>query len=342
MFYLNNKTLCFLLSYIGLLDLALWIILLAHPGNIMISSTAFLCVRGIYCAAAFLFIKYTIKLDNPILLGLFSSILFFLFGIIGLFVMYFVFNAIAESSSQAATLYHIDKEEGEGTSTPDIAGGPAPIKFDELREVAPLADGMTDADTKLRIATIHAIEETDSTRLFNVLVDSRKDQAKEVQYFAHEALKKASDFYMNKIKKCMDIINKSEPRYENFKELADLYAELAHKNIEHPILVSFYRKEAIKYYSDLLTNFQEHRDAILSNIIPVLYENGDFKECIQYCDKLYRAPKLSTISIEFKARCLFQMRDMNSLRKLAQQEKQSNIPAINHFNEVSALGSTHG
>ncbi len=256
--------------------------------------------------------------------------------------MYFVFNAIAESSSQSATLYHIDKEEGEETSSSDIAGKPTSINFNELREVAPLADGMTDADTKLRIATIHAIEETDSTGLFNVLVDSRKDKAKEVQYFAHEALKKASDFYMNKIKKCMDIINKTEPHYENFKELADLYAELAHKNIEHPILINFYRKEAIKYYSDLLINFQEHQDAILSSIIPVLYEKGDYKECIQYCEMLYGSSELSINSIEYKARCLFRIRDMDSLKKFAQQEKQSNVPAINYFNEVSALGFTYG
>lgn len=342
MFFLNNKTLCLLLSYIGLLDLLLWIILWAHPGNMTISSTAFLGIRSLYCAAVFLFIKHKIKLDNPVLLGLFSSILLFLFGIMGLFVMCLVFKALTESSSQSAMLYHIDKEEGEETAASDNTGVPASINFDELRQVAPLADGMTDADTKLRIATIHAIEETDSTRLFNVLVDSRKDKAKEVQYFAHEALKKASDFYMNKIKKCMDSINKSEPRYEDFKELADLYAELAHKNIEHPILVNFYRKEAIKYYSDLLKNFQEHRDAILSSIIPVLYENGDYKECIQYCEKLYGVPELSTISIEFKARCLFRIRDIDTLKKFAQQEKQSKVLAINYFNEVSALGLTHG
>ncbi|MEA1949269.1 MAG: hypothetical protein U9N83_18460 [Thermodesulfobacteriota bacterium] len=290
----------------------------------------------------FLLVRYKLRHEDAMLLGLFTSILFYFFGIIGLSGMYFVFNTMAKPSAQKASLYHIDKEEGEETPDSIVSDQPISIRFDELREVAPLADGMTDDDTIIRIAAISAIEETDSTHLFNILTDSRKDTAKEVQYSAHEALKKISDAYMKKIRKLTDVINKSGPDYETFKELADLYAELAHKNIEHPILVRFYRQEAIKYYSDLLKNYQQHRNAILAGLIPVLYENSDYKECIKYCEELYKDPELCSKSIEFKARCLFKIRDIRSLEQFMQKQRNSNLAAINNFIELSEYGLYDG
>jgi hypothetical protein len=342
MFFINNLIFCFLLSFIGLLDVSIWTIVLIHPGNIVVSPIVFLSVRGVFSIILFLLVKYKLKHESAMFLGLFTSIIFYFLGIIGLSGMYFVFNTVAEPSAQKASLYHIDKEEGEETPDSIVSDQPISIRFDELYEVAPLADGMTDDDTVIRVAAISAIEETDSTQLFSVISDSRKDTAKEVQYFAHEALKKVSDAYMKKIKELIDDINKSGSSYETFKELADLYADLAHKNIEHPILVRFYRQEAIKYYSDLLKNYQQHRNAILEGLIPVLYENGDYKECIKYSEELYQDPELSSKSIEFKARCLFKMRDIRTLEQFIQNQKNSNLVSINNFIELSEYGLNDG
>ena len=195
--------------------------------------------------------------------------------------------------------------------------------------------GLADDKTIVRIATIQAMENLDDTNIFSLIVDSKSDKSRDVQYFAQDALTKVSDSYMKKIKKLTDTINNSEPNYKNFKALADIYAEFAHKNIEHPILVEFYRKEAMKFYNDLLSNYPDRQNAILKKFIPVLFENGNYKECIKYCDAIYDDPILKLKSIEYKARCLFQTRNIGTLKEFAKKESRSGVPAINGFMELS-------
>lgn len=339
---IQDRNLFFNFVFIGLLDCTLWSLMMIQPKPIDIPPVFFLCIRVMFCTALFLFASHKTSHKESLLLGILTSFLFFFFGIFGLCAMYFTFNTINKVNPQKALLYHIDKEEGE--ETPDSFGSEKQIllNFEDLREVAPLADGMTDDDTLMRIAAISAIEETDSTKLFNILIDSKKDKAKEVQYFAHEALKKIGDRYMKRINELTGIINKSGSDYQTSKELADLYAVLAHKNIEHPILVRFYRQEAIKYYSNILENYQYFRKTILASLIPVLYENGDCRACVKCCEELYQDPEYHPISIEFKARCLFKTRDIKSLERFVQKEKHKNIVSINNFIEFHGRSSSNG
>ena len=256
--------------------------------------------------------------------------------------MYIIINMTKNDGAQKAMLYHIDKEEGEDISDPYISDKQIMINFDELREVAPLADGMTDDDILMRIAAISAIEETDSTKMFNILIDSKKDKAKEVQYYAHEALKKIGDKYMRRINVLTGIINKHGQDYITYKELADLYAMLAHKNLEHPILVRFYRQEAIKYYSELLEKYSNYRKTILGSLIPVLYENGEYTKCVKYCKELYNDTDYYTLSAEFIARCYFSARDIKSLIRYTQKEYQKNIASINNYIEFQENNVSNG
>lgn len=327
---------------LGLLDCALWSVTLFQPQNNEIYPQIFLITRIIFCTIIFLFVRSKTKDKDLNILNIFTPIFFFLFGVIGLLAMYFIFNIIKDHSTQKAQLYHIDKEEGDERLHSYISDKHVLINFDELREVAPLADGMTDDDTLMRIAAINAIEETDSTKMFNILIDSKSDKAKEVQYYAHEALKKIGDKYMRRINVLTGIINKQGQDYFTFKELADLYAILAHKNLEHPILVRFYRLEAIKYYSEILEKYSHYRKTILSSLIPVLYENGEYDKCVKYCEELYMDTDYYSLSVEFIARCLFQARDIKSLKRFIQKEKRSNITSINNYIELQQNNISNG
>ncbi len=303
------------------------------PNSDMVFPITSICIRVLLSVLLFAFIKYKTSFENPGTLGVFASILFFLFSIMGILGIFFILNEISKGPRKSL-LYHIDKEEGENIDDPSDYHKQSLLDISELREVAPLAEGMTDDKTIVRIATIQAMEDADVTSIRNVLIESKKDKSKDVQYFSHEALKKISESYMEKIKKLTDTINNSEPNFHDYKKLADLYAEFGHKKVDHPILVEFYRKEAIKYYKDLLVNYPENKNIIIANIIPVLFENSDYEECIKYCDEIGNDTEFISKSIEFKARCFFQSRKIGSLKRFAEKEVKSDVSAINNFIEL--------
>jgi hypothetical protein len=291
-------------------------------------------VRGIFSILLYYYIRFKIKHEKAIVLGIITSILYHFYSVIGMLGACFIFHSVTTPSSHKALLYHIDKEEGEEIAESDLLEELISLDFDELREVAPLADGITDENAIMRIAAINAIEETNSTSLVKTLIDYKNDTAKEVQYYAHEALKKIGDNYLRKINELTNMINKTVPDYKTFKELADLYAILAHKNIEHPIIVRFYRQEAIKYYTDMLKTYRQHRRKILDKLIPVLYENGDYRLCIKYCEEICKNPELYVKGIDYKARCLFKIRDIKSLEQLAQSEANIKTVSIKNYKEL--------
>jgi len=332
---INNKQFCAYIIFIGVLDSIVWMLMMTRTEDMNYSLLILVGVRGIFSILLYYFVRYKINDEKAVVLGVITSVLYHFFSVIGMIGMCFIFNTVTNPSSRKALLYHIDKEEGEAVAESDLLGELSSIDFEELREVAPLADGITDEDAIMRIAAINAIEETNSTYLLKTLIDYKKDTAKEVQYYAHEALKKIGDKYMKKINELTNIINKSVPDYKNFKELADLYALLAHKNIEHPIIVRFYRQEAIKYYTDMLKTYHQHRKKILQKLIPVLYENSDYRLCIKYCEEICKYPELYVKSIDYKARCLFKIRDISSLEQLAQSETNNKMVSIKNFKELT-------
>lgn len=319
---------------VGLSDICLWMFIMNPPSPGIMIPLVLLSIRGLFGFMLFALIKYKTEFENAGILGVFTSIFFYIFSIMGIVGIIFVLHEVSKNSKKSS-LYHIDKEEGEDIEESSDSHKQSLVNVNEMREVAPLADGMTDDKTVVRIATIQAMEDLDATHVRNVLVSSKSDKSKDVQYFAQEALTKISDSYLRKIKKLADIVNNSEPNYEDYKNLADVYAEYAHKNIEHPILVEFYRKEAIKYYSDLIENYPRNQNEILKDLIPVLFENNNYKECIKYCDEIYNDPILSSTAIEFKARCLFNTRDIGSLKSFTEKETRSGVSAINDFIELS-------
>ncbi len=331
----DNKFIYSLFAVIGLADIGIWSIIMNPPKPSIAVPIISLSIRISLSLLLFAFIKSKTRCKNPGILGSFTAIFFFLFSIIGIVGTFFIINEVRKGSHNHA-LYHIDKEEGEEIDDPLDYHSQSllSLNLNEIREVAPLADGMTDDETMVRIATIRAIENSSITNIRDVLADSINDKSKDVQYFAHEALKKISDSYIKKIKQRINIINNSEPTYDNYKKLADLYAEFAHKNVEHSDLVEFYRKEAIKYYNNLLKDYPSNRIIILSNLIAVLFESRDYEECIKCCEEIYNYPEFVSMSIEFNARCLFQLRDMKSLKKFVTWEKVQNVPMLSNFMNI--------
>lgn len=330
----NNNKLYSLFILVGIADICILVFIIhpAKPGPVF--PLILLSIRGGISFMLFALFKYKTKFDNAGILGLFTSVFYFVFSVMGIGCMFLVLKEISNENRKLASLYHIDKEEGENDEDSSDIDDDTSINFDEIREVAPLTDGLADDASKIRIATIQAMEGLDDTNLFSHIVDSKNDKSRNVQYFAQDALTKVSDSYMKKIKELTDTINKSEPNYEDYKALADIYAEFAHKNIEHKILVEFYRKEAMKFYNDLLSNYPDRQHSILEKFIPVLFENGNYKECLEYCDVIYDDPILKSKSIEYKARCFFQARNIGTLKKLAEKESNSNLSAINNFLEL--------
>ncbi len=349
------------LAIVGGLDCCLWIIMMIQPGNIRISPIHFLGIRIGFCIFLFLFVRSQLKLEsiNSDLAGIFTMIFFFGFSIFGIAGMMFVLNMVFNKSFQTGTLYHIDKEEGELQE--DLERRDILIDINELRRVAPLVDGMTGENKDIRIATIQAMDEvaSDSVRkllqgfpndkskevqygdtlkkISELLKESKRDDFKEVQYYANDALKNISDAYTEKIKHLLGDVNRNPPNYETYKNLADLYAQFAEINIEHPVLVKFYQQEAVKYYSYVLENYPQHRKAILEKFIPALYQTKDYAQCLEYCEEIQQDPELSSLSILYKARCLFSMRKISSLKQFAANVRDSNITTIDNFVKLSRL-----
>lgn len=332
---IKDKAFCAYLIFIGVLDSIVWILIMIRTEDMSYPLLILVGVRGVFSILLYYFVRYKRREEKAVIIGVIASILYHFFSIIGMLGMCYIFNTVTNSSSRKALLYHIDKEEGEQPEETDLLEELISIDFDELREVAPLADGITDEDAIMRIAAINAIEETNSTYLLKTLFDYKNDAKKEVQYYAHEALKKIGDKYMKKINELTKIINKSVPDYKTFKELADLYAMLAHKNIEHPIIVRFYRQEAIKYYTFMLKKYHQHRKKILRKLIPVLYENSDYRLCIKHCEEIGKYPELYGKSVDYKARCLFKIRDIKTLEQLAESISSDDMVSIKNYKELA-------
>jgi hypothetical protein len=331
-----NIQLPLLLIMVGLLDCGIWILmLLIRPENFLVS-LGFLISRGLFSVLVLLLVRYYTRSEsiNSTVLGVLSGIFLYIGSIGGIIAICLILIKFFDQSLQTGMIHHIDQEEGEGS---EVSGGDRVyIDISELLKVAPLADGMTEAQKEIRIAAVLAMEEimedVDATSIRNTLIESGNDPAKEVQFYAHEALKKMSDSYTEKIKRLMDIVNNQpDPGYETYKELADLYAQFADANIEHPILIKFYRQEAVKYYAHILQQYPQYRNAILQKFIPALYQNKEYARCLQYCEETRQEPELSSLSILYTARCLFNTRDMVSLKQFARQTSHSDVEAIKNF-----------
>lgn len=313
-----------ILIYLSISDFFFLAIIWTHQGPAYIYPIIFLGARGINSVILFSYISYKLRNNSNPFVSFSSTTLYYLFSVIGLFGVYFLTKLALNPSPFTQRIHHIDFDDGEATSESLNYNKQSSINFSELREVAPLVDGLIDNDTVTRIAAIQAIAEVDTINLVNALVESRKDISKDVQYHAYEALQKITDRHLKQIDELKATLILSGSDYDNEKEIADIYASLAHVNIEHPILIHHFREEAIRYYSNILYNYSGHRNIILDCLIPVLYENGDYNLCISYCEELETHPKHAHHSREYKARCLFKQRDIDNLSLLTYKSSNKN------------------
>ena len=311
------------LIVISLLDCLLWLTVMLYPDGFVYF---FVVVRILLGISIFFLVNSRMKFVsiNSNVLGLFTCIFFMLFGVLGIAGMFAVFKMASNKSYQTGILYHIDREVGEEVQDSMFPDDQSTVSLAELRKVAPLTDSMTDEHEEIRIAAIQAMEDIDSVTMRKILVESRNDPSKEVRYYANEALEKLSNTYTAKIKNLLKIINNTcDPGYETYKQLADVYAEFATLNIEPPNLNRFYRQQSVKYYSHLLERYPVQRGAILEKFIPVLYQNKDYRQCLEYCEEVSQTPEFASISMLYKIRCLFDMRQILSLKQLATNIKNS-------------------
>ncbi len=93
-----------------------------------------------------------------------------------------------------------------------------------------------------------------------------------------------------------------------------MYAEFAAANIESPNLLGFYRQKALQGYAALLENYPDKRQVILNDMIPVLYQQRDYTQCLEYCEEILQHHKFMPTGILYKARCLYDTRQMTLLK----------------------------
>ncbi len=340
----GRRTFFILLFIIGLLDLCLWGVIIVEPGFV-ISPSIFLLYRFVFIASLFFIILY--KSDLHILHTFWVALLFAFFSVFVLLGMFILYRKHEEYNFQTGLLYHIDKEEGENIE--ELENLKTLFNLEELRRVAPLVDGMTSESKDDRVAAIQAMEQiTDSVRIRDALLYARKDPHKEVQYFANDALKKINDAYMEKIKHFQNVINNtSDPPQEKYIELADCYAAVAKAGIDHPVLLKFYFQEAINYYQYVLDNLNmqnnvmDHGLSIWNNVLPklisALYYNGDYESCLDYCEIALKEEDLRPLCGLYKARCLFKMKKLSSLKNFARETEDLRITSIDNFLALTEL-----
>jgi len=302
---------------LGALDLLLSIGILANSDTLDNPALLFLAVK--FATIVIISSVVRFKMDKPKIsdsvLIFFTIVLTLFYSMPGVLALFYILDSGRLSQSKQGKLYHIDQEEGEvfaQTETDDT------IPFEELIRVSPLVDGLTDDDKNNRIATVLAMEHMiDSTTIRKALIQSQSDPHKEVQYFVNGALSKVSENCLDKIKKQLDILNNANPDYENYKKLADLYAYIADANIEHPLLVEFYYKEAEKYYRFIMEKYPTKTVEIHEKLIPVIYAQKAYAECIHVCDKVMEVPELRSLSYLYKLRSLFSLRKLDDMQKIA-------------------------
>lgn len=302
--------------FIGAVDLGMSVWILSHSSALPYSSQIFVGSKIFLTFLIFMMIKsQTEKNKNHlIVLGFFVFIFNFFYSLFGVIAILFILRSYYWETSKSATLYHIDQEEGEISGDTEIT---KKISIRELTRVAPLIDGLTDDDKNNRIATVLAMEQLiDYPSIRNALMRAANDPQKEVQYYINDALKKVSEEYMDKIKKQLDIINKSEPTYESYKKLADFYGHLAIANIDHIDLIKFYYIEMEKYYMHLIENYPENKIEILHQLIPALYSSKAYDKCISLCEEVEGISELSSISVLYKLRSLFGLKKLDAVREL--------------------------
>lgn len=281
---------------------------------------------------------------SPVIAPL-TGVVLLAFGPFGAFGLLPVWRMTFSRTPPTARLYHIDQEEGE-RGLPDAESeerSAARIRLDELRKVAPLADGMTDEDKDIRVAAILAMDGVDSPHIRDVLLAATDDPHKAVQYYALEVLKKIGDEYTKQIKTLLNRINtESNPGYETYKRLADLYAQFAASGIEHPVLMAFYQQESVKYYSHILKAYPERRKETLQQVIPALHANADYRRCVALCEEVRHDPDLAEMAILYTARSLFDLRDLPALKAFALQEHDSGLEALPQFLQLAGEEAWHG
>lgn len=275
------------------------------------------------------------------LFALFAGLFLAAFSVFGVMAMLAVLKLVRQEGRPHSLLYHIDQEAGAEDSADD-APPLHEINLHELRKVAPLADAMTDDQKNIRVAAILAMEQVEVPSIRRALLAARNDPSKEVQYYAHEALKKIGEAYTNRIKHLTARMNASdEPGFEEYHHLADAYAEFAQAGIEHPVLVAFYWQEAVRYYGYLLETYPDRQQIILQRLIPALYATRAYDRCAAYCEQSLTDAALRDLCIEYQARCLFAMRKVAALTTFAAQTHDADVDVLTNFHALCEE-SRHG
>ncbi|GEM_PF-2113212 len=331
----QSFTVAFLL--IGVVDLCLWMMTIV-PAIGAISPTAFVLLRCIFILVIIgLFYR---RGTNPLIPTVLATSLFVAFSLFGILALWIVMRA-AGGVGEKASLYHIDNEEGEEAGS-DVPASQS-LVIDELRRVSPLIDGMTDDSKDNRIAAIQAMEQvSDSTNIRKILLEAKLDPHKEVQYYANDALNKVNDGYMDRIKELLDKMNNmAEPDIAIYLELADMYAAVADAGIDHPVLLQFYAQEAVKYYFYVLDELPEDSDEnevgpvskqqVLKKLMPTLYSNKEFEKCIGHCKTAAQYQNLQDIANLYRARCLFKLKKLRSLKEFSKNFQAMDIPNMDEF-----------
>ena len=333
----SNQSFTVGLLIIGVFDLCLWVICIV-PAVGAISPPVFVLLRCILILAIIgLFYRRGSNALIPAVLATSMFVAFSLFGILALWIV----MREADGGGGKATLYHIDNEEGE-EAEPDMAPSQS-LVIDELRRVSPLIDGMTDNSKDNRIAAIQAMEKvSDSSNIRKILLEAKLDPHKEVQYYANDALNKVNDGYMDRIKELLDEMNNmAEPDIAVYQELADMYAAVADAGIDHPVLLQFYAQEAVKYYFYVLDELPEDSDEkqvgplskqqVLKELLPTLYSNKEFEKCLEHCKTASQYTNLQSIAYLYRARCLFKLKKLRSLKEFSKGFQGMDIPNMDEY-----------
>lgn len=315
---MKNISFYIVLIILGSADLFFCIWMTSHFREMTYLPLVFVLSKIVFAVLVFLLIKPRMKraAQGLDIVGFFVFTLVITFSLFGVITLIIIMESSFGEKIKKAKIYHIDQEEGE--LVPDEIDEHDSVPLRELTKVAPLVDGLTDDEKKNRIATIQAMDHMiDFPSIRESLISAKSDPHKEVQYYVNDVLKKVTEKCMGQIKNQLDIINNAEPTYESYKKLADLYAYIANASIDHPVLVDFYHQESAKYYAYLLENYPESKVEVLKQLIPAVYQNKEYDECLKLCEQVKGIGELNSIAMLFKLRSLFKLRKVALLKEEA-------------------------
>lgn len=260
-------------------------------------------------------------------LGFLFSFFLPVYGLVGIFFIYFALKKKASSKKQSsgrAFDEHLHKNRISAAARDLTLKN---INWQEEREIQPLVDALKDMDVELRKGAVDALAAKGDHEAIRMLADSLENTVLEVRYFAVEALAKISKDFGEQIVAAQKKFQENPDSFQAITELANCYYEYATSNVEDETLSEFYLNQALAEYEKAL-NIKKDDTRVLTRYGEILVRLDKFQEALQTFENVAAHDKNNVDARVHLADIYFKMGKIKKVLKIVRQFKalSDNLP----------------